>query len=300
MHFLKESDQVGMSKKERVEALKAVEIHFVDSPEFKDPSPELEMEMLQIPHIPLRTGVLPSESTHVVLQPLYNFPPISRKDHAQLFRAMNFMRRRFSKSQPLLHSRSPLLNIEQSEKDLAASSTIRETLITCNMRLIPTAGKSFLEKGMSLDEVFSHCSPALIRAVDNFDYSLGFTFSTFAVNAMFNELQRSCRRSFASKALTNGLQYDVLSTAEDASAVFIQEDLIEHLSDAIRQSLDTLNEREKIVIIRSFGLDGRQHGLLREIGEQLGLCKERVRQIKVDALDKLRENPIIQDFLSEL
>jgi len=60
------------------------------------------------------------------------------------------------------------------------------------------------------------------------------------------------------------------------------------LKDEIRQSLDTLKERERQVIKMYFGIDRDYALTLNEIGEEFNLTRERVRQIKEKAIRRLR------------
>jgi len=57
----------------------------------------------------------------------------------------------------------------------------------------------------------------------------------------------------------------------------------------IQEMLETLDEREKQVLRMRFGLDNTQPHTLKEIGEIMGLTRERVRQIETDALRRLGE-----------
>ncbi|MFO0012697.1 MAG: sigma-70 family RNA polymerase sigma factor, partial [Planctomycetota bacterium] len=60
-------------------------------------------------------------------------------------------------------------------------------------------------------------------------------------------------------------------------------------TDQIRKILDTLDERERQIIVRRFGLDHRQEPLtLKEVGEEMRVTKERIRQLELRALSKLR------------
>ena len=62
----------------------------------------------------------------------------------------------------------------------------------------------------------------------------------------------------------------------------------EDVLSKIESCLDMLNEKQREVILRRFGLRGCDHRTLEEVGEEIGLTRERVRQIQVDALMHLR------------
>ncbi len=63
----------------------------------------------------------------------------------------------------------------------------------------------------------------------------------------------------------------------------------ELLREQIRQVLGFLSEREREVLEMRFGLnDGKDH-TLEEVGREIGLTRERVRQIQVEALKRLRD-----------
>jgi RNA polymerase nonessential primary-like sigma factor len=56
----------------------------------------------------------------------------------------------------------------------------------------------------------------------------------------------------------------------------------------VRQWLDELNERQRAVIERRYGLDNHEVATLEELARDLGVTRERVRQIQAEALDRLR------------
>ena len=60
------------------------------------------------------------------------------------------------------------------------------------------------------------------------------------------------------------------------------------LENEILSVLGTLEEREKLILIYYFGFDGNEHKNLQEIGDELKISSERVRQIKDRALQRLR------------
>lgn len=61
-----------------------------------------------------------------------------------------------------------------------------------------------------------------------------------------------------------------------------------NMSDSILQWLDELSEKQRDVIVRRFGLRGHEANTLEDVGLEIGLTRERVRQIQVEALKRLR------------
>jgi RNA polymerase primary sigma factor len=70
----------------------------------------------------------------------------------------------------------------------------------------------------------------------------------------------------------------------------------EFCRDAIRQMLVRLNDRERKIIVSRFGLEGTCPKSLNQLGKELGITKERVRQLENRARGKLREIAEAQRF----
>jgi len=73
----------------------------------------------------------------------------------------------------------------------------------------------------------------------------------------------------------------------------------DQLSDHVDGWLDRLSEKGHDVVVRRFGLRGHDVYTLEEVGRQIGLTRERVRQIQVDALKELREMLTTEGFTRE-
>ena len=95
--------------------------------------------------------------------------------------------------------------------------------------------------------------------------------------------------------LTATREYLTLPPTQDAEVMRSE------LHAKIREVLHTLTPREEHVLLARFGLDGTD-GTLADIGETLGLTKERVRQIELKALQKLRHSPrsqVLRPYLGQ-
>ena len=87
----------------------------------------------------------------------------------------------------------------------------------------------------------------------------------------------------------DGDKNSLIDVIEDDGQIDPDEPLMaESLKDEIRQSLDTLKDREQQVIKMYFGIDRDYALTLNEIGEEFSLTRERVRQIKEKAIRRLR------------
>ncbi|MEM7562367.1 MAG: RNA polymerase sigma factor RpoS [Pseudomonadota bacterium] len=70
----------------------------------------------------------------------------------------------------------------------------------------------------------------------------------------------------------------------DPASILQDESVMQHLDSW----LDELDEKQRDVVVRRFGLRNHPRGTLEEVGQELGVTRERVRQIQMDALRKLR------------
>ena len=61
------------------------------------------------------------------------------------------------------------------------------------------------------------------------------------------------------------------------------------MQEAIKGMLDRLDDRERLIITSRFGLGGAAEQTLEQLGRELGITKERVRQIESRGVDKLRK-----------
>ena len=74
--------------------------------------------------------------------------------------------------------------------------------------------------------------------------------------------------------------------------------ILQENKNGILTVLDTLSDREKMVIVHRFGLDSGEPKTLEQIGQEIGVTRERIRQIEAKALRKLR-HPVREKMLRE-
>jgi RNA polymerase primary sigma factor len=92
-------------------------------------------------------------------------------------------------------------------------------------------------------------------------------------------------------AADDGKPLDVADATADTAQLAMEHDRTEHVAKA----LQALSPRQALVVRLSYGLDGQNEHTLEEIGKKLGVTRERVRQIRQDALAALRGNATLAE-----
>jgi len=123
---------------------------------------------------------------------------------------------------------------------------------------------------------------ALWQAIMHYDPGRGVAFSTYAVPAIRHRLWRLVREAERPQG------YGVLAAAVDPAELAAQVWQRQAVRAALGELLAYLPERSYHVIVSSYGLDGEAPLSLAAIGQLYGLSRERVRQLRNDALALLR------------
>jgi RNA polymerase sigma factor (sigma-70 family) len=224
------------------------------------------------------------------LASLYEMPLLTKEQEQHLFRQMNFLKHKARKLRESLDpARARIQDIRQIEEVQDRATAVKDQLVACNMRLVVSIAKRHSGQIDNFFELLSDGNMSLLRAVEKFDFSRGNKFSTYASWAIMKNFARSIpeekrRREryvtgkeelFDIAPDTRTDEYEVVSSAEqDASRV--------------NRLLDYLDPRERQIIRMRAGLDNAEGMTLEEIGQELGITKERVRQLNVRIMNKLR------------
>jgi RNA polymerase primary sigma factor len=226
-------------------------------------------------------------------------------------------------------------------------SKAKNELIIHNLRLVINIAKHYIGRGLSLLDLIQEGNIGLMKAIERFDYTMGFKFSTYATWWIKQAVTRSLveqtktirvpvhlmelnnKISNASKELTQQLGREpgteeiaqivgmpvrkieaILRAVQDPVTLqtpigdeeatledFIGDSSLSPCDDTERNKISevllkilqtTLNPREEMVIRMRFGIGVDRDHTLDEIGRQLSITRERVRQIEVKAMRKLK------------
>ena len=276
----------------RAARLKAVVVEFIDSDEFQSDSADSLIRVPAPEGNPDSAAPRPPSGLPAYLAELYKVPLLNKAQEQHYFRLMNYLKYRFQELQTGLDSRRPILKlVSEMESLLDQIAEIKNLLIRSNLRLVVSIAKRHLKPGMNFFELVSDGNMSLIRAVEKFDYARGNKFSTYASWAIMKNFARSVPAEHTRLDRFRTGQDDVfLQSSDERGSFFADERLNRAQKSAIVELMEELNSREQKVIACRFGLEaGVEPETLEQVGVRLGVTKERVRQIEVRTLQKLRK-----------
>ena len=173
--------------------------------------------------------------------------------------------------------------IELSKKIHAGDRLALEKMVKANLRFVATVANQYKDQGLSLPDLINEGNVGLIRAAEKFDETRGIKFISYAVwwirerilQALAEEQKHNSRQLSDEIPSPDNLIAPSGLTGETISA-------------ETNQALGLLGERERLIIERTFGINGQPEMTLEEIGERMGLSRQRVRQIREKSIRKLR------------
>lgn len=226
------------------------------------------------------------------LRALYQEPLLSKIQEQHLFRQFNYYKFNFIKVlDPYANFNEGIVEYSElrSDIDIAAlenyyflATQVKQLLISCNARLVSNIAKkqkelppSSLDGGIELlADIMADGNIGLIRAVDYFDFRMGFKFSTYAtwaIIAIINKTRKKNRRQ--AETVMTGCDFLLEQSLDDRELLGNEQ---KELNFCVSKALKNIDQRQQWVL-RAYYEQGRR---LQAIADDLSMSKERVRQLR--------------------
>jgi len=225
------------------------------------------------------------------LASLYEVPLLTRKQEVHLFRKMNYLKYKAGRLRAKLDPTRPRRRLmDQIERLYDEAVETKNQIIRANLRLVVSIAKRHVGPTQNFFELVSDGNLSLMRAVEKFDYARGNKFSTYASWAIMKNYARSIPDEHRHHdRFRVGADELFTATEDQRTDPFEQEAAQSRRESKVARMLECLDPREQKIIVRRFGLRHGEELTLKQVGAELGVTKERVRQIEARALDKLRK-----------
>lgn len=214
------------------------------------------------------------------------------------------------------------------EKEIELFKQIRKNnnqakneIIESHLKFVFDVAKCYKGKGVPLEDLISEGNVGLAKAINKFDENKGIKFISYAVwwikQSILECLRKRNKISFnevlEEDNLSNLNNNDCFNNENDEQEFNNEEiynitteydDIINELNEVkrgvINRLLKKLPYRGQKIIIYYYGLNNEKEMNLEEIGNELGITKERVRQIKEKCLKILRSEILMMDNFDDL
>lgn len=177
----------------------------------------------------------------------------------------------------------------------------RDTLIEHNLRLVVHIAKKYTSNEQELEDFTSIGTIGLIKAIDSFKDNKGFKISTYASRCIENEILMHIRSTKKQKAEVS--MHQVIGTDKDGNdmelidtLVLKEKDAVEDIHDKtmLKQVLEyidkNLNKREKFIMNKRYGLDGKTPKTQQQLADELGISRSYVSRIETKVQKMLKRN----------
>ena len=218
-------------------------------------------------------------------------------DERAWFRQLNFARYRAACLCQLVSRESPETGLlDEIERLVERADQIRNQLLVVFRKLTVSVARHFASPKSPLDELVSEGQVTLLAAISKFDPERGFRFSTYATHALRRRLLRFLRTRQRDCERFGKLPPDQ-SVTDRHRWTFGYEQRVSSALQQVEPLLAQLPPRDRYILRSRYGW-GREFDsrTLQEIAEELGISRERVRQLEARSLKRLRDLAVDIDW----
>lgn len=182
---------------------------------------------------------------------------------------------------------------DEEEKQLAeriaqGDAMAVERLTTANLKFVVALAKQYAGKGVDMEDLISEGNIALLKAAGKYPRHQQKRFVVFAAPFIREAMDKAVGELTDTAASQIKREESLASSDHSADEAMI---------DEIEQSLDSLDDRQRKIICEIYGI-GSHPKTMAEIAEEMGLKRERVRQIRDKAVRKLcKEHRALKEIL---
>ena len=191
-----------------------------------------------------------------------------------------------------------------SERALKGDNRAVNRLAEANLRLVAYVARAYQGKGLAMDDLMSEGNLGLMKAAAKYDASRGLRFAGYAAPHIRRAIEKALLRESSEKMVesrANGEKRSLdapLGAKPNVSLLSVLVDGNSPLADGraysatqeeqVECALRSLDERESRVVTAYFGI-GQEHLTMAEIADEMGLKRERVRQIRDRAVRRMKK-----------
>lgn len=274
----------------RAERILAQRVEYIPHDSFFDSTTAKSLLSPAVPHCVADEET--PQGLPAYLASLYETPLLTHDAEVRLFAKLNCLKFEACRLRETVNPKRPRqTTLDRIEALIHEATAVRNQIVRANLRLVVAIAKKFVNKNTGLEELVSEGHLPLIRAVELFDFSRGYHFSTYATWAVRNHFVRTLtdQKKLRTRYST-GESFIFETASETRSAVHESERRLARQRTLVAHYLEYLRPREQQILAARFGLADHGHPqTLSEIGRNLGISKERVRQVTIRALERLRE-----------